>query len=155
MPGKDDDRKRAAPTAPPKPHEVTTAVLRTADVLRRRVAAALAPHGITSQQYNVLRILRGAHPGSLPTLEVAARMLEQTPGVTRLLDRLENVGLVQRERGVDDRRLVECRISPDGLALLAELDAPIDRVNRDAVRPLDGEDRRTVLRLLALLRDGA
>jgi len=153
--------KRTRPRAPasatphtPKAHEVTTAVLRTADVLRRRVAAALAPHGITSQQYNVLRILRGVHPGSLPTLEVGARMIEQTPGVTRLLDRLEATGLARRERGVDDRRLVECRITAAGLALLAELDAPIDEVNRHAVRSLDAADRRSLAQLLTLVRGG-
>ena len=64
-------RRRAAAAATPRAQDVTTAVLRTADQLRRGVAAALAPHGITSQQYNVLRILRGAHPHPLPTLEIA------------------------------------------------------------------------------------
>lgn len=148
-------RPRAPGSAAPKAQEVVTAVLRTADVLRRRVAAAVARHGITSQQYNVLRILRGAHPGSLPTLEVAARMIEQTPGVTRLLDRLEAMKLVHRERGVEDRRLVECRITSAGLALLAELDAPIDAVNRAAVRSLDATERRSLVQLLALMRDRA
>ena len=145
---------RAPASAAPKPQDVATSVLRTADALRRRVAAALAPHDITSQQYNVLRILRGAHPGSLPTLEVAARMIEQTPGVTRLLDRLEAMGLARRERGVEDRRLVECGITAAGLALLAELDAPIDAVNRHAVRSLTAADRQSLVRLLALMRDG-
>jgi DNA-binding MarR family transcriptional regulator len=142
-------------SAAPKAQDVATAVLRTADALRRGVAAALAPHGITSQQYNVLRILRGAHPGSLPTLEVGARMIEQTPGVTRLLDRLEAMGLVHRERSVEDRRLVECRITRAGLALLAELDAPVDAVNRHAVRSLSASERQSLVRLLGQMRDGA
>ena len=145
---------RAPRSVAPKPQDVATAVLRTADVLRRRVAAALAPHGITSQQYNVLRILRGAHPGTLPTLEVAARMIEQTPGVTRLLDRLEAAGLVRRDRGTEDRRLVECAITGAGLKLLAALDEPIDAVNRDAVRTLDAGDRQALVLLLARIRDG-
>ncbi len=148
-----ESRTRSRAAATPKAQDVLVAVRRTADELRRRVATALAPHGITPQQYNVLRILRGAHPASLPTLEVGARMLEQTPGVTRLLDRLEAAGLVQRERGVDDRRLVECRITAAGLTLLAELDAPVEGVTRHAVRSLGASERRTLLRLLALVRD--
>jgi len=144
---------RGAVTAAPKAQEVTTAVLRTADDLRRRVAAALAPHAITSQQYNVLRILRGAHPGSLPTLEVGARMIEKTPGITRLLDRLEELQLVKRERGVEDRRLVECRITVGGLSLLAELDGPINEVNRDAVRALTPSERRSLVHLLGIMRN--
>ena len=143
---------RGARSAMPKAQDVTTAVLRTADVLRRRVAAALAPHGVTSQQYNVLRILRGAHPRPLPTLEVAARMIEQAPGVTRLLDRLETMGLVRRERGADDRRLVECVITAAGLKLLAALDEPIETVNQDAVRSLGATDRRSLVRFLERMR---
>jgi DNA-binding MarR family transcriptional regulator len=155
MSGSERKRKqrRGSVAAAPKPQEVTTEVLRTADDLRRRVAAALAPHAITSQQYNVLRILRGVHPGSLPTLEVGARMIEKTPGVTRLLDRLEELELVKRERGVEDRRLVECRITAGGLSLLAELDGPIDEVNRGAVRALTPSERRSLVRLLGIMRN--
>jgi DNA-binding MarR family transcriptional regulator len=134
---------------------VTTAVLRTADVLRRRVAVALASHAVTSQQYNVLRILRGAHPRPLPTLEVAARMIEQAPGITRLLDRLEAMDLVRRERGAEDRRLVECIITAAGLKLLAELDEPIEAMNEDAVRSLSASDRQSLVRLLGQLRGEA
>lgn len=141
-------------SSPPiRPQDLTTAVLRTADVLRRRVAAVLAPHGITSQQYNVLRILRGADPQALPTLEVGARMIEQTPGITRLLDRLEAAGLVRRERSDDDRRLVECRITAAGRKLLARLDEPIDEINRRAVRSLDGADRRSLMHMLSQMGD--
>lgn len=146
-------KQRRGSAAAPKPQEITTEVLRAADDLRRRVAAALAPHAITSQQYNVLRILRGVHPDSLPTLEVGARMIEKTPGITRLLDRLEELELVKRERGVEDRRLVECRITTGGLSLLAELDGPIDEVNRDAVRALTPSERQSVVRLLGIMRN--
>lgn len=145
---------RTSRSAASRAQDVTTAVLRTADVLRRRVAAALAPHDVTSQQYNVLRILRGAHPRSLPTLEVAARMIEQAPGITRLLDRLEALDLVRRERGAEDRRLVECIITAAGLRLLAELDEPIEAVNQDAVRSLSAADRQSLVRLLGQLRNG-
>lgn len=153
--GRKTRNRATAAAGAPRAQDVTTAVLRTADQLRRGVAAALAPHGITSQQYNVLRILRGTHPQPLPTLEIAARMIEQTPGITRLLDRLEAMKLARRERGFDDRRLVECRITPAGLRLLAKLDAPIDAANRRAVRSLDASERRSLVRLLELVRGDA
>ena len=69
--------------------EASLGLFRTADLLRRRFHAVLEPKGITQQQYNVLRILRGAGDGGLPTLTIAERMVERTPGITRLLDRLE------------------------------------------------------------------
>ncbi len=72
-----------------KAEEAAIALMRTADLVRRGVEAIVAPYGITSQQYNVLRILRGAGEKGLPTLEIAERMIEQTPGITRLIDRLE------------------------------------------------------------------
>jgi DNA-binding MarR family transcriptional regulator len=92
------------------------------------------------------------HPASLPTLEVGVRMIEQTPGVTRLLDRLAAAGLVTRERSGEDRRLVECRITPRGLKLLAALDGPIDEANRQAVQSIRAAERASLLRLLELMR---
>jgi DNA-binding MarR family transcriptional regulator len=78
--------------------EAAVAILRTADRIKRRLSAVVAPEGITLQQYNVLRILAGSHPDPLPTLEIAERMIEQTPAITGLLDRLEHKGLARRER---------------------------------------------------------
>ncbi|MCU1231478.1 MAG: hypothetical protein JWO97_4362 [Acidobacteria bacterium] len=99
--------------------------MRTADLIRRLVGSVVEPHDITVQQYNVLRILRGAGEQGLPTLEIAERMIEQTPGITRLVDRLEEKKLVDRKRCEEDRRRVWCRITPTGLSLLAKLDAPV------------------------------
>ncbi len=110
---------------PSKGEEAAVTLLRTADVLRRHLDAPIAQQGITGQQYNVLRILRGAGGEGLPTLEIAARMIEQTPGITRLIDRLENKKLVDRQRRTDDRRCVYCRITVAGLTLLACLDEPV------------------------------
>ena len=107
--------------------EAALALLRTADVVRRAFAAVIEPHGITGQQYNVLRILRGAGEKGLPTLEIAERMIEQTPGITRLIDRLETKKLVLRERCKNDRRRVWCRITRGGRELLAKLDAPVTK----------------------------
>lgn len=100
--------------------EAMVTLLRTADVLRGDLERALAKHGITLQQFNVLRILRGSHPKPLPTLEIAERMIERAPGITRLIDRLEAAGLVSRKRCPEDRRIVHCAITEAGLQALAD-----------------------------------
>ncbi len=105
--------------------EAAVTLLRTADVVRRVVGTVIERQGITVQQYNVLRILRGAGRVGLPTLEIAQRMIEQRPGITRLIDRLQKKKLVERERGSSDRRCVYCRITPVGMTLLAALDEPV------------------------------
>src|SRR3984893_16850032 len=101
--------------------------MRTTDLVRRQIAAFVEPHGITLQQFNVLRILRGAGADGLPTLEVAERMVEQKPGVTRLLDRMEAKELVRRQRCPKDRRQHLCWITPRGLAVLQKIDAVSQR----------------------------
>lgn len=128
--------------------EAVVGLLRTADILQQRFARICEPHGITPQQYNVLRILRGARPDPLPTMEIADRMIERTPGITRLLDRLENKGLVSRERCADDRRQVLCTITPRGLALLEALDEPVSEADTTALGMLDDEE---VVRLVEVL----
>src|SRR5213075_1010020 len=80
--------------------EAAVGLMRTADLVHRLLEQALEPSGVTAQQYNVLRILRGARPESLPTLEIAERMIERTPGITRLLDRLEAKKLLRRDPDV-------------------------------------------------------
>jgi DNA-binding MarR family transcriptional regulator len=134
--------------------EATLGLMRTADLIRRHIAARIEPHGVTTQQYNVLRILRGARPDGLPTLEIAERMIEQAPGITRLLDRLEAKQLVQRERCPSDRRQVTCRITPQGVALLAAMDPGIDQADADLVAGLDLGEQRQLVRLLDRLRRG-
>jgi DNA-binding MarR family transcriptional regulator len=106
--------------------EAYLALLRTADDMRRHVGAVLEPADVTLQQYNVLRILRGAGPNGLPTLTIGERMVERTPGVTRLIDRMEEKGWVVRVRCTEDRRRVWCRITDAGLELLAPLDAKVN-----------------------------
>src|SRR3954453_24042993 len=103
-------------------HEAVVGLMRTADLVRRQMTAQIEPHGITLQQFNVLRILRGAGEDGLPTLEVADRMIEQAPGVTRLFDRLEAKELVRRQRCPKDRRQHLCWITAKGLAVLYKLD---------------------------------
>jgi DNA-binding MarR family transcriptional regulator len=114
---------------PSNREEAFVGLLRTADVLRWRVSEVLEPEGITLAQFNVLRILRGAKETGLPTLEIGARLVEQSPGITRLVDRLEIAGLVRRERPRADRRQVLCHIEKKGLALLARLDTTVPQAS--------------------------
>ena len=135
--------------------EAAVALLRTADVLRRRFEEVLAPTEITVQQYNVLRILRGAGEGGLPTLEIAERMIERAPGITRLVDRLESAGLVARERSAEDRRAVLCRATAKGLALLASLDDVVDEADDAALGMLTERERRELTRILGKVREAS
>jgi len=127
------------------------AIVRTADVLKRRWRVA-EEFGVTGQQYNVLRILRGAHPEPLPTMEIASRMIENTPGITGLLDRLEEKGLVQRARDADDRRCSRCSITAKGMKLLAEMDEPINQSEEAALSILDGKDVDRLIDILEQVR---
>jgi DNA-binding MarR family transcriptional regulator len=139
---------------PSKTQEAAVALLRTADLARRVMTELVEPLGITMQQYNVLRILRGAGVEGLPTLDIAERMIEQTPGITRLIDRLEAKRLVSRERCPTDRRQVFCRITADGLALLAQLDAPSAVVQNDAFAGITKKELAQLIGILDRLRDG-
>jgi len=133
--------------------EATLGLLRTTDLLRRRMAALIEPHGITGQQYNVLRILRGAGSDGLPTLEIAERMIEQAPGITRLLDRLETKRLVHRERCPEDRRQVTCRITASGLTLLSRLDEVVNGAEEKFLNDLTHAEQKQLIRLLDRVRD--
>ena len=126
-------------------------LLRAADGVRRELTRALEPHGLSGQQYNVLRILRGAHPAALPTLSVAARLLEKTPGITRLLDKLEAKQLVARVRDGGDRRQVYCSVTAAGLELLTALDNVVQNANAHALEPLDSTELTTLIGLLEKL----
>lgn len=134
--------------------EAAVGVMLTAERLRRQVAETVEPSGITHQQYNVLRILRGSHPEPLPTLDLGSRMIEAAPGITRLLDRLEAKGLVGRRRCKDDRRQVLCSITPAGLELLAALDQPMDAALVGGMRELDEEKLGLLTELLDQVRAG-
>jgi len=129
-------------------------LLRTADRLRRHFERVLEPYGITGQQYNVLRILRGAGTAGIPTLDIAERLVEQTPGITRLLDRIEKKGWVRRERCAEDRRQVLCYSTAAGLTLLAQLDSVVDRRELEAVAGLSRAEQKQLIRLLDALRSG-
>ena len=139
---------------PSRRAEAMVALLRTGDLARRLVEATVGPFGLTGQQYNVLRILRGAGEKGLPTLDIAERMIEQTPGITRLIDRLEAKQLVVRARCETDRRQVFCRITAEGLALLERCDAPIRAADESPLAGLSDADLHQLIDFLDRVRDG-
>jgi DNA-binding MarR family transcriptional regulator len=98
---------------------------RTYDRLRALEDALFTSHDLTAQQYNALRLLRGVSPGTLPTLALAERLVSRAPDITRLLDKLAERGLIERQRPPDNRRTVQVGITPSGLALLEKLDEPV------------------------------
>lgn len=134
--------------------EAVLGLLRTADVVRRLVARSLEPYDVTPQQYNVLRILRGAGDEGLPTLTIGERMLEDSPGVTRLVDRLIAKGLVSRARSTEDRRQVLCRITQAGLDLLTQIDGLVENHDEEAVSVLTVDEQKQLIHLLDRIRAG-
>ncbi len=133
--------------------EAMVALLRTADIIRGDLDRALGKYGITLQQFNVLRILRGSHPKPLPTLEIADRMIERAPGITRLIDRLETAGLVSRKRCPEDRRIVHCMITPAGLEVLARSIPPARAMGQRRSNRLTENELAKLTELLDRLRE--
>ena len=132
--------------------EVFLEVLRTGNALVHDLVELLKPYGLTQPQYNVLRILRGAGAAGLPTGEVGDRMVaSREPDVTRLLVRMEERGLVERERRTDNRRFVTVRITREGLRILNALDGPVAEMHATQLRHMS----RRELELLAELLERA
>jgi DNA-binding MarR family transcriptional regulator len=132
--------------------EAMLSIARTAAILDHGFAESLRPHGVTPTQYNVLRILRGAGDAGLCRGEVRERLVAQVPDVTRLLDRMQDAGLIERERDTADRRLVTTRITAAGLALLDALEAPVLEAHRRHLGHLSQEQLRTLITLLSEAR---
>ena len=135
--------------------EALLALQLTSDRLASEGARLLKPWDISPTQYNVLRILRGAHPDGLTCGGIGERMIRQDPDITRLVDRMIKRGLVDRERDEKDRRVVITRITQKGLDLLAEIDRPIEEFNVRRLRHLGPERVKTLIELLDLVRRGA
>jgi DNA-binding MarR family transcriptional regulator len=134
--------------------EAHLSVVRTASALTDKVEDLLKPYGISSTQYNVLRILRGAGDEGLCRNELRDRMLTRMPDMTRLLDRMEEAGLVTRARERDDRRMVLTRITARGLELLGELDRPMTELHSGQLARLTDEELRSLIDLLRVVREG-
>jgi DNA-binding MarR family transcriptional regulator len=110
--------------------QLFVALLKAADSLSQEAEQLFKSAGLTSAQYNVLRILRGAEPGGLLCRGIAERMISRDPDITRLLDRMESHQLITRERQTEDRRVIKTRITAEGLKLLKKLDQPVHELHR-------------------------
>ncbi len=134
--------------------EATVALMRTAHVLRRQAEAVVAAEDITLQQFNVLRILRGAR-APLPTMEISERMIEPSCGITRLIGTLEERGFVKREQWAGDRRQVLCQITPAGMRVLDRLQDPMNRFDDATTGTLPPERVEALLEILGEIRVNA
>ncbi len=143
-----DAGPRARSASPSIEERVFQSLMLAADHLLRGEIEVLRLADLTFPQYNVLRILRGAQPDSLSCGTIAGRMLTRDSDLTRLLDRLEERGLVRRDRDPKDRRVVTAEITAAGLQLLRKLDGPVDRVHRDQLKHM-GRTQLATLRALA------
>jgi DNA-binding MarR family transcriptional regulator len=124
-------------------------------VINGRFSDMLKPYGLSPTQFNALRILRGAGEGGRTCSEIAQRMINRDPDITRLLDRLERRGLVARSREGRDRRVIMTRINQTGLDLLQGLDRPIEEFNRKQLGHLSEQQLRTLVKLLEAVREQA
>ncbi|MBV8202771.1 MAG: MarR family transcriptional regulator, partial [Acidobacteria bacterium] len=111
--------------------------------------------GLSASQYNVLRILRGVHPEGHPRCEIARRMIERAPDVTRLIDRLEKRGWVERDRSPRDRRLSISRITPSGLELLERIGPRLEQAQREFAERVPPDDCRELSRICEAIYGGA
>jgi DNA-binding MarR family transcriptional regulator len=127
-------------------------LLRTSDCLQRGFHCKTRSWGLTSTQYNVLRILRGAQPHGLTCSAIGSRMITAEPDITRLLARLKALNLVAQSRDCKDRRVVWTRITPTGLNLLSEMAPAIEAAPAELLGHLSHADLTELVRLLELAR---
>jgi len=127
-------------------------LLRTADCLQRAFHLKTRTWGVTSTQYNVLRILRGAQPHGLTCSAIGSRMITSEPDITRLLTRLKSLKLIRQQRDTHDRRVVWTQITAAGLELLREMDPVIQQIPGELLGHLDGSELEELVRLLEVAR---
>jgi len=127
-------------------------IARTADVVQREFQRRARHWGVTSTQYNVLRILRGAQPHGLPCAAIGDRMITAEPDITRLLNRLKGLKLIRQRRDTHDRRIVITHISEAGLDLLRQMDPVVQRAPHEILGHLSPSELAEFIRLLELAR---
>jgi DNA-binding MarR family transcriptional regulator len=132
--------------------EVFLSLWRTYDRLRLLEEELFGRHGLTAQQYNALRLLRGVHPGRMPTLALGSRLISRAPDITRLVDALDERGLVERERPAANRRVVMIGITEAGLALLDQLAAEVCACHTKQLGHLSPGEMKTLVALLKKAR---
>jgi DNA-binding MarR family transcriptional regulator len=128
-------------------------VMRTSDTLQRAFQRKTRKWGVTSTQYNVLRILRGAQPRGLTCAALGSRMITAEPDITRLLTRLKALKLIRQHRDRSDRRVVWTQISEDGLELLKSMDPLIEQLPREMLGHISQAELAEFIRLLELARE--
>ena len=146
-----DEIKKKKPFEHPE-EEAYLNLLRTTAVLFAEFERPLKEAGLSEPQYNVLRILRGVGGNGAACSEVGARMITRVPDVTRLVDRLEAAGLVERCRIAQDRRVVQVKITARGLTALAELDEPLIAMNKKLLGHMTRKELDDLIRLLEKAR---
>jgi DNA-binding MarR family transcriptional regulator len=133
--------------------EVYLALWRTYDRLRKVEEEFFDRYDLTAQQYNVLRLLRAEHPGTMPTLALANRLISRAPDITRILDKLENRNLVVRERQQENRRVVRVGITTAGLELLKEIAEPLRACHARQLGHLSEDELNQLRALLKKVRE--
>jgi DNA-binding MarR family transcriptional regulator len=133
--------------------EALLSIVRTSAQLMDKFEVFLRPYGITGTQYNVLRILRGAEPTGLCRNDLRDRMLTRMPDVTRLLDRMEEAGLVERTRDTEDRRMVTSRITKKATQMLATLDPVVADNEKHFFAGISQEQIQTLIDVLDVVRN--
>ena len=132
--------------------EALLSIARTEAAAREHLESALAPYGLSMTQYNVLRILRGAGERGLCRNEIGERLVSRMPDVSRLLDRMEDAGLVSRERSTEDRRLVNTTLTHRARALVDELDAVVAASQEEQLGHISEDQLRSLIDLLDIVR---
>jgi len=127
-------------------------LVRTSDRIQRAAYRTIRGWGITPAQYNVLRILRGAHPNGLTCSAIGERMIAAEPDITRLLGRLKAARLIRQQRNDRDRRIVWTFIAPEGLHLLERMDATVNQAPVDLLGHMSAAELNELIRLLELAR---
>jgi DNA-binding MarR family transcriptional regulator len=128
-------------------------LMRTCDRLSRAIQGIIRPWGVTSTQYNVLRILRGAGPEGLTCSQIGERMLTADPDITRLLRRLKALKMIHQHRDRNDRRVVQTVISEAGLRLLKEMDPVVNRAPEELLGHMSAAEIADLTRLLERARE--
>jgi DNA-binding MarR family transcriptional regulator len=136
-------------------HEALLNIQRTASFVVHTLQQLLKRHSLTEPQYNVLRILRGAGPDGLRCSEIGDRMIARDPDVTRLIERLQRNGLIERRRDARDRRVVHSRITAQGLKILEDLDPEVAATSNGMLSHMAPEKLRALIELLEEVREGA
>ncbi len=132
--------------------EAYLALWRTYDRLRALEDELFVGFDVTAQQYNLLRLLRAAHPDMVPTFSMAAQLVSRAPDVTRMLDRLEERGLIARSRSTTDRRAVLVGITESGIALLEQIAEPLSDCHQRQLGHLSATDLKRLVHLLREVR---